>query len=259
MREKLIAYESAPGFRIIHKENGGLSSARNVGMRAAAGEIVAYIDDDAYPGPYWLFYIAHHMMTTGHAAAGGPNLPPWGDGMIGEVVAHSPGGPNHVLYSDTIAEHIPGCNMAFRRDALLAINGFDERFRIAGDDVDLCWRIQRNGGVIGFHAGATVFHHRRLQPDLRHGLHDADLPQAAARLPRGLGLGRVPKLATKISQLFPVDHADARVVPDHRAIAAGVPARHPLEAASVPGASARRGDRGADDPGGDDGLACGAA
>jgi glycosyltransferase involved in cell wall biosynthesis len=163
MREKLIAYESAPGFRIIHKENGGLSSARNVGMRAAAGEIVAYIDDDAYPGPYWLFYIAHHMMTTGHAAAGGPNLPPWGDGMIGEVVAHSPGGPNHVLYSDTIAEHIPGCNMAFRRDALLAINGFDERFRIAGDDVDLCWRIQRNGGVIGFHAGATVFHHRRLQ------------------------------------------------------------------------------------------------
>ncbi len=161
--ELLKPFEEDPIFNVIHKENGGLSTARNRGMWSATGEIVAYIDDDAYPGPGWLFFIAHHMMTTDHAAVGGPNIPPWGDGLVGEVVAHSPGGPNHVLYSDQIAEHIPGCNMAYRRDALIEVGGCDERFRIAGDDVDLCWRIQQNGGVIGFHAGATVFHHRRLQ------------------------------------------------------------------------------------------------
>src|SRR5205814_2021637 len=55
----------------------------------------------------------------------------------------------------------PGCNMAFRRDALEAVGGFDPRFRTAGDDVDLCWRLQARGGRIGFHAGAMDWHHRR--------------------------------------------------------------------------------------------------
>ena len=43
----------------------------------------------------------------------------------------------HVLESDQVAEHIPGCNMAFRRSALQAIGGFDVRFRAAGDDVEV--------------------------------------------------------------------------------------------------------------------------
>ena len=59
-----------------------------------------------------------------------------------------------MLLSDTEAEHIPGCNMAFRRDALLAIGGFDPQFRVAGDDVDVCWRLQEQGLTLGFHAAA---------------------------------------------------------------------------------------------------------
>jgi len=46
------------GFRVISTENRGLSSARNTGMRAATGEIVAYLDDDAFPDPMWLRYLA---------------------------------------------------------------------------------------------------------------------------------------------------------------------------------------------------------
>ena len=42
-----------------------------------------------------------------------------------------------------------------------AIGGFDARFRAAGDDVDVCWRLQERGGRIGFHAGAMDWHHRR--------------------------------------------------------------------------------------------------
>jgi O-antigen biosynthesis protein len=147
--------------RLISTENRGLSAARNIGMRAATGEIVAYIDDDAYPDPHWLRYLAHAFMTTDHVGIGGPNIAPPGDGPIAECVANAPGGPVHVLVSDTVAEHIPGCNMAFRRSALEAIGGCDPRYRAAGDDVDLCWRLMDCGWTIGFHAGAMDWHHRR--------------------------------------------------------------------------------------------------
>ena len=51
--------------------------------------------------------------------------------------------------------------MAFRRTALEVVGGFDPLYHAAGDDVDLCWRLQNQGGRIGFHAGAMDWHHRR--------------------------------------------------------------------------------------------------
>jgi GT2 family glycosyltransferase len=149
------------GFRVISTHNQGLSCARNVGLAAAAGEIVAYIDDDAYPDPDWLTYLAAAFINTNHAGIGGPNVPPPGNGAIADCVAHAPGGPVHVLVSDREAEHIPGCNMAFRKAALKAIGGFDPRFRTAGDDVDVCWRLQEQSFTLGFCPAAMVWHHRR--------------------------------------------------------------------------------------------------
>jgi GT2 family glycosyltransferase len=147
--------------RVISTENRGLSSARNTGLYAADGEIVAYLDSDAYPDPHWLRYLGHTFLTRDVVGVGGPNLPPPGDGAIAECVARAPGGPAHVLLSDTVAEHIPGCNMAFRSDALRQIGGFDPRFRSAGDDVDICWRLQDQGWTLGFCPAAVVWHHRR--------------------------------------------------------------------------------------------------
>jgi len=147
--------------RMIRTENRGLSAARNTGWQAATGEIIAYTDDDARPDPHWLHYLARAFRSTRHVAIGGPNIAPAGDGWIAECVANAPGGPMHVLTADAEAEHIPGCNMAFRRSALEAVGGFDPRFRTAGDDVDLCWRLQDHGWTIGFHPGVMVWHHRR--------------------------------------------------------------------------------------------------
>jgi len=147
--------------RLVQTENRGLSCARNLGLELATGEIVAYLDDDAYPDPHWLHYLADMFRTTDLAAVGGPNLPPPGEDFVAEAVANSPGGPTHVLLSDREAEHIPGCNMAFRAVALRALGGFDPQFRTAGDDVDICWRIQRAGYKVGFHPAAVVWHHRR--------------------------------------------------------------------------------------------------
>jgi glycosyltransferase involved in cell wall biosynthesis len=147
--------------RVISTENRGLSSARNTGLAAARGEIIAYLDSDAYPDPHWLQYLAGTFMARDVVGVGGPNLPPTGDGVIAECVARSPGGPAHVLLSDTVAEHIPGCNMAFRASALREVGGFDPRFRAAGDDVDICWRLQDRGWSLGFSSAAMVWHHRR--------------------------------------------------------------------------------------------------
>src|SRR5262245_45538855 len=149
------------GFRVIRTPNRGLSAARNTGLEAASGEIVAYLDDDARPDPHWLWYLARAFRSTRHAGIGGPNIPPPGDGLVADYVAAAPGGPIHVLLTDEIAEHIPGCNMAFLASRLREIGGFDPRFRTAGDDVDLCWRLQARGYTIGFCPAAMVWHHRR--------------------------------------------------------------------------------------------------
>jgi Glycosyl transferase family 2 len=58
-------------FRMIRTENQGLSSARNCGLQAATGEIVAYIDDDAYPDPHWLQYLPAAFVRTQYAGIGG--------------------------------------------------------------------------------------------------------------------------------------------------------------------------------------------
>ncbi len=147
--------------RVISTPNGGLSAARNVGAKAADGEIVAYMDDDAYPDRDWLSYLAHTFRSTDFVAVGGPNIPPPADGLAAECVGHAPGGPIHVLLTDQEAEHLPGCNMAVRRDRLQDIGGFDPQFRVAGDDVDFCWRLQEAGGRLGFNPAAAIFHHRR--------------------------------------------------------------------------------------------------
>ena len=157
----LAIAERFPYCRIISQQNKGLSVARNVGAEAANGEIVAYTDSDCVADPDWLTYLVAKMESAELVACGGPNFPPPENSLVPAAVAVSPGGPTHVLLSDDVAEHIAGCNMAFRRDVLLGLGGFDPTFRAAGDDVDICWRFQDAGYVIGFSPAAVVWHFRR--------------------------------------------------------------------------------------------------
>jgi GT2 family glycosyltransferase len=150
-----------PGVRAIHQPNMGLSAARNTGIAAATGDIIAFTDSDCRADEDWLYYLVGDLLKTDACAIGGHNFPPAEDNWVAGCVAVSPGGPAHVMLDDRNAEHIPGCNMAFWKWALDEIERFDPQFRSAGDDVDVCWRLLQRGRQIAFSHAGFVWHYRR--------------------------------------------------------------------------------------------------
>lgn len=153
--------QSFPFVRYVRQDHAGLSAARNRGMDEAKGDLIAYTDDDCIPDEDWLLQVCRAFDDERCVAAGGPNLPPPPRNGTECCVAVAPGAPSHVLLDDFEAEHLPGCNLVIRKSALRAIGGFREEFVCAGDDVDVCWRLQSHGGKLRFVPAAVVWHHRR--------------------------------------------------------------------------------------------------
>ena len=184
-----------PTVRNIRQSNLGLSAARNTGIAAATGEIVAFTDSDCRADEDWLYFLVNEFLRSDFVGVGGHNFLPPEDSPVAAAVLVSPGGPAHVMISDREAEHIPGCNMAFYKWALDRIRGFDPVFRKAGDDVDLCWRLQELGLKIGFAASAFVWHYRRstvkayLQQQAGYGEAEALLVQKHPEYFNVLGSG----------------------------------------------------------------------
>ncbi|MFK7909325.1 MAG: glycosyltransferase [Akkermansiaceae bacterium] len=150
--------------RLFQVEHMGLSAARNLGAREARGEIIAYTDDDCEPDAAWLTWLADAFVRHGWDACGGPNLPPLPEDeedVDEAVVACAPGAPSHVLLGDIEAEHLPGCNLVVRKEALQEIGGFNANYWVAGDDVDFCWRLRAADFRMGFAGAAFVWHRRR--------------------------------------------------------------------------------------------------
>ena len=72
---------------LIEVPNGGLSAARNIGLSAATGGIVAYTDADVRVDPDWLTYLVQPFLTSDVAGSGGPNIVPRDDPFVAQCVA----------------------------------------------------------------------------------------------------------------------------------------------------------------------------
>ncbi|MFC2969427.1 glycosyltransferase family 2 protein [Acidimangrovimonas pyrenivorans] len=140
-RIKMLAFDAA-----------NISAARNAGLAMAAGEVVAFIDDDAVPEPTWLRRLAAPFAEPGVAAAGGFVRGRNGISFQWKAMAVDQRGRDVPLTVDAHAVSLhdgdaaravktQGTNMAFRRDALLAIGGFDEALRFYLDEADVNLRL----------------------------------------------------------------------------------------------------------------------
>jgi len=155
--------------KMVAVDAPGIGAARNAGLAAAAGEIVAFIDDDAIPEPTWLTHLAGALAAGPAVAAGGfvrgANGISWQwrarsiDAVLchraipaaGNEPFHPVPGPGHAIRTE-------GTNMAFRREPLIALGGFDAAFRYYLDETDLNMRLHRAGKATVIVPRAEVHH-----------------------------------------------------------------------------------------------------
>ncbi|MEM8819118.1 MAG: glycosyltransferase [Pseudomonadota bacterium] len=146
-----------------------LAASRNEGIAAAAGDIVAFIDDDAVPHPTWLTALARAYGDPRVAGAGGFTLDNTGARwQCRKTVCDRFGEAHHVSpFFDTGPLNRPGSpfypsllgtNSSFRRAALAEIGGFDDMFAYLLDETDVCLRLVDAGHRIVYVPEALIFH-----------------------------------------------------------------------------------------------------
>ena len=150
-------------FEAITKANGGLASARNVGIAQARGKRIIFIDDDVLPAPN---FVAEHLRSDVRH----------GDVIIRGAVINTESFERLPPPIWTIA-HYSGnyfwtSNVSVRRERLARVGAFDEGFREYGwEDIELGMRLRKIGTRAVFNPRALAFHYK---------------PRARAREPEAL-------------------------------------------------------------------------
>lgn len=158
-----------PWIKTVAFDEASIARARNLGIVVASGEICAFIDDDAVPEPSWLSHLTAPLADTHVGAAGGFVRGrngisfQWRAQMVDRAGHRSPleAGENRPsLHSAPPGRAIKteGTNMAFRRELLLQMGGFDPAFRFYLDETDLDMRLSERNELVAVVPLAQVHH-----------------------------------------------------------------------------------------------------
>lgn len=173
--EQVERWAGAGGVKHARCSERNLSQARNMGLALAAGDLVAFIDDDALPEPEWLTQLARPFADARVGGASGAVIDFTGVDFQFRFSAADRFGASHHLdapFEDgayplsALFPHVMGANCMFRRDLLAELGGFDEEYEYYLDETDLCCRLIDEGWLIA-QAGDAPVHHKFLPSRLR--------------------------------------------------------------------------------------------
>lgn len=147
-----LRHTGAGAIMIANTQRQGLSGARNSGVAAATQDLVAFLDDDAEAHDDWLRMLVEPFEDPQVESVGGKAEPKWSAGpsrllppeLLWIVGCTFTGQPLALAE----VRNVMGCSMAFRRETLLALGGFDPdtgrigRVPLGGEETDLCIRLR---------------------------------------------------------------------------------------------------------------------
>lgn len=202
--EKFTYHESSL-VQILPTGNLGPAEKRNIGMREARGDIIAFIDDDTYPVRDWLKNVIRNFSDPETAAVGGPAVTPQTDSLMqqasGAVYSSLLGGGGYryryVPMKQMFVDDFPSCNLIVRKNVLEELGGFKTNFW-PGEDTALCLDIVKKlKKKIIYDPEAIIYHHRRT-------LFKSHLKQVKAyALHRGYFAKRYPETSFRLSYFIP--------------------------------------------------------
>lgn len=144
---------------IVQKCN--LPQGRNIGIKNANGELIAFTDGDCVVDKDWIKNVVKNFgEQPGTGVVGGAFIPAFSHGLVTQFFIYEAGTTLPAKSGFASYDNIGGGNMACRRDVLDKAGGFDERF-IQGDDLDLNFRVSNLGYKLFFDNDVKVYHKYR--------------------------------------------------------------------------------------------------
>ncbi len=191
--------------RVIPTGALGPAAKRDLALKYAQGDVIAFLDDDTFPERAWLKNAEKYFADARVAAIGGPAVTPATDNVwqkaSGWVYASLLGGGNYayryIPRAQREVDDYPTCNLMVRRAVLQTLGGFDTTFW-PGEDTKLCLDITRKLGMkIVYAPDVVVYHHRRP-------LFSAHLNQVRHYAThRGYFAKRFPETSLRLSYFLP--------------------------------------------------------
>jgi GT2 family glycosyltransferase len=168
--ERLATYADNPRVLVLSlADNQGVPGARNLGIKAARGEIIAFMDADATAPNDWLKSLLRPFDSDRVGCVGGPDQAPPEDNLFAQCVdftLRSLIATGRLRRKTRLARYSPGgCNMAVRASIFDEVGLLDERLGRRGEEKELIQRIRRRGYAILYVPEALIWHRRR--PSIR--------------------------------------------------------------------------------------------